>query len=273
VMEYLEGETLEAQIAREGPLPTLRALPIARQVAGALAAAHDLKIVHRDVKPENIMLTRQPGRASEKAKAGPLDYVKMLDFGIAKVLEAESSTLPPSGSTAAGVVFGSPSYMSPEAALGHQVDHRSDIYQLGVVLFDMVTGQRPFNGASSVEIMTKQIAAPVPSPRALVPGAHIPESVEELILKAMAKQPERRQQSMDEMIAEIDSILTALRPPPPSLKDDRKASLKKTRAGRPSGLTEEFSAFVRDSQRRAVEKPADPDWDALVARDDDKPKK
>ncbi len=277
VMEYLEGETLEARIARSGPIPTAAAFAIARQVASALAAAHDLKIIHRDVKPENIMLTRQPGRRdsvkpTDKAKlpeAPVLDYVKMLDFGIAKVLEAESSTLPPSGRTAAGVVFGSPSYMSPEAALGQQVDYRADIYALGIVMFDMLTGQRPFTGASSVEVMTKQIATQPPSLRQLVPGAHIPEAAEELVLKAMSKRPENRQQSMDDLIGELDAVLGALKPAPPPLSTaaSKKAELKKTRAGRPSGLTGEFSNFVRESQRKMqTEKPTDPEWDALTGR-------
>jgi serine/threonine protein kinase len=136
-------------------------------------------------------------------------------------------------------------------------------------MFDMLTGQRPFTGASSVEVMTKQIATQPPSLRQLVPGAHIPEAAEELVLKAMSKRPENRQQSMDDLIGELDAVLGALKPAPPPLSTaaSKKAELKKTRAGRPSGLTGEFSNFVRESQRKMqTEKPTDPEWDALTGR-------
>lgn len=217
VMEYLAGTSLEDLIDHKGALPLHRALNVANQMALALAAAHETGIVHRDLKPDNIMLIRKPGRrdlvriltedesgkSSSKVvveKEAEYDFVKILDFGIAKVLGPEAS--PPS-KTLAGAVFGTPEYMSPEAARGDEVDYRADIYSLGVILFDMICGRPPFEAQASAEVLAMQIRDSPPSPRELTPHFEITEATENLVFKCMAKDPEERYQSMDELRADL----------------------------------------------------------------------
>lgn len=205
VMEYLEGTSLEDCIEKCGYLELHRALNIANQMALALAAAHEQQIVHRDLKPENIMLIRRPGRRkliravsdSEfvTESEGEYDFVKILDFGIAKVLTQEE----PGHHTVQGAVFGTPEYMSPEAARGEDVDWRSDIYSMGVILFDMICGRPPFEAEDAVEVLAMQVNQLPPSPRQLAPHREITETCEDLILKMLAKDPNDRYQSMDEL--------------------------------------------------------------------------
>ncbi len=176
IMEYLEGQTLAQALVREGRLATTRALHIAAQIATALAAAHGAGIIHRDLKPDNIMLT---------SRLGDPEFVKVLDFGLAKVLESSAQL------TAVGVVLGTPQYMSPEACESKRpVDHRTDIYALGILLFQMVTGQLPFDGQSMGEVMVKQVTQLPPGPRGLTP--EVPPAVEQIILRCLAKQPDLR---------------------------------------------------------------------------------
>jgi serine/threonine-protein kinase len=212
VMEYLEGTSLEDMIEKNGPIQLHRALNVANQLALALAAAHDMGIIHRDLKPENIMLVQKPGRRdlirtvtthSDRAagakfvieKETAYDFVKILDFGIAKVLASEENR---PGQTLAGAVFGTPEYMSPEAARGQEVDHRADIYSLGVILFDMLVGRPPFEAEAAAEVLAMQISKPPPSPRTTNPNVEITEQAEAVILRAMSKDPGKRHQSMDE---------------------------------------------------------------------------
>jgi len=143
-MEFIEGEALAATIERLGPIPAPRAANITMQVADALAAAHQLGIVHRDLKPENIMIGR-------KHDGG--DWVKVVDFGIAKTIETEKNQ----NVTTAGVSLGTPEYMSPEQFAGEKLDHRTDIYSLGLVLFNMLTGQLPYPKVTSKETLVKRL--------------------------------------------------------------------------------------------------------------------
>jgi serine/threonine protein kinase len=197
VMEYLEGESLAAALVRQGRLPVARSVHIARQVASALAAAHNTGIVHRDLKPENIFLLREPG--------GPqTDNVKLLDFGLAKVMD-----MGPSSRTRAGVLAGTPWYMSPEQAQNRAVDTRSDVYSLGVVLYQMVTGTLPFDGPSTVDILMAHISAPPVQP--YKHNAAIDEETNRLILCCMEKDPDHRYQSMEEVCAALDRCGTDLR--------------------------------------------------------------
>jgi serine/threonine-protein kinase len=219
VMEYLEGTSLEDVIDRNGALPLHRALNVANQIALALAAAHDKGIIHRDLKPDNIMLIPKPGRRdlvkqvsnqgetpnSAKfviEKEDKYDFVKILDFGIAKVLTRDETS--PS-QTLAGAVFGTPEYMSPEAARGEEVDHRADIYSAGVILFDMVTGRPPFEAEAAAEVLAMHINEVPPSPREVAPHLEVTEAAERLILRAMAKRPEQRHRDMDEFRAELQT--------------------------------------------------------------------
>ena len=218
VMEYLEGTSLEDMIEKEGAIELHRALNVANQMTRALAAAHDTGIIHRDLKPDNIMLIQKPGRReliravspeSEESHPGYViekerqyDFVKLLDFGIAKVLSPDDINV---GETLQGAVFGTPEYMSPEAARGEEVDHRADIYAIGVILFDMVTGRPPFEARAAAEVLSMQINSEPPSPREAAPHREITEATEKLILKAMSKCPDARHQSMDELRAELQN--------------------------------------------------------------------
>ena len=157
IMEYLEGNTLAQVLARDAPLEVMRSLRIGAQIASALASAHAGGIIHRDLKPDNIMLM---------ARLGDQDFVKVLDFGLAKVFSAATAV-----KTAAGVLLGTPQYMSPEACESKGVvDHRTDIYALGVLLFQMMTGALPFDGESMGEVLVKQVTTLPPAPRALNPA-------------------------------------------------------------------------------------------------------
>jgi serine/threonine protein kinase len=179
IMEYLEGRTLSSILSREGKVDVMRSLHIGAQIASALAAAHAAGIIHRDLKPDNIMLMERLG---ERA------FVKVLDFGLAKVFSAADAA---AVRTAAGVLLGTPQYMSPEACESKgEIDHRSDIYALGVLLFQMMTGALPFNGASMSEILVKQVAALPPAPRGINPA--IPPSVEQILLRCLAKRADAR---------------------------------------------------------------------------------
>jgi eukaryotic-like serine/threonine-protein kinase len=222
VMEYIEGESLEDLIAREAPIALHRAINIINQLASALGRAHELGVIHRDLKPENVMLAARPGRrdlirfvnVDEENRRFVIereefyDFVKILDFGIAKVLEQPDAGIGHTGATSAGhtiagAVFGTPEYMSPEAAQGLPVDHRSDVYSLGILFYDMLVGHVPFEAEAAADVMQQQIHKPPVPPRRARPDAEITEAAERLILKALAKKPADRQQTMDDLRAEL----------------------------------------------------------------------
>ncbi|MEO8706562.1 MAG: serine/threonine-protein kinase [Kofleriaceae bacterium] len=182
IMEYLEGRTLASIMSKEGMLDVMRALHVGAQIASALAAAHASGVIHRDLKPDNIMLTR---------RLGDPDFVKVLDFGLAKMFAAGTSAV----KTAHGVLLGTPQYMSPEACESKRdIDHRTDIYALGILLFQMMTGKLPFDGESMGEVLVKQVTALPPAPRGLNPM--IPPSVEQVLLRCLAKPVDARFQTM-----------------------------------------------------------------------------
>lgn len=202
VMEYLEGKSLEDLIEKDGAVELHRALNIANQIALALDAAHSVGVIHRDLKPDNIMLIKRPGRRdlvrmtsdstwiTEREES--YDFVKVLDFGIAKVLVPDELH----AETVQGAVFGTPEYMSPEAARGEDVDHRADVYALGVILFDMLCGRPPFEAGQSSEVLAMHIAKQPPSPREFAPHREITEQAERVIVKAMQKDANKRYQDM-----------------------------------------------------------------------------
>ncbi|HEX2026312.1 MAG TPA: Stk1 family PASTA domain-containing Ser/Thr kinase [Actinomycetota bacterium] len=182
VMEYVEGRTLRDVIRQDGPLLPERASEIAGSVARALASAHEGGLVHRDIKPGNIMLTRD-------------GEVKVMDFGIARTSTGDTLT-----QTAA--ILGTASYLSPEQAQGATVDARSDIYSLGCVLYEMLTGRAPFTGDSPVSIAYKHVREdPVP-PSHL--NGDVPEELEAVVMKSMAKNPDNRYQTAEEMREDLD---------------------------------------------------------------------
>jgi len=183
-MEYVPGEDLKSTIRRVGQLSVAKAVSIAKQVCEGLAEAHRLGVVHRDLKPQNIMIDRE-GSA------------RIMDFGIARSLKAK-------GITGEGVMIGTPDYMSPEQAEGAEVDHRSDIYSLGVILYEMVTGQLPFGGDTPLSVILKHKTQEPPHPRQF--NAQIPEDFNRLILKCMEKDRQRRYQSAQELLFELSRI-------------------------------------------------------------------
>ncbi len=202
VLEYIEGRSLREMLGGLGALPAGRALHVARQVVLALARAHELGIVHRDLKPENVMLV---------ARGGDPDFVKVLDFGIAKVpvqeLTGKATVADPL--TRMGVMYGTPEYMAPEQALGQAVDHRADLYALGVMLYEMVAGSRPFDANDPVSLVAMHITAPPQPPSARNPAAAVPPAVEALILRLLGKDPGARPASAHEVLDAIDEIAGA----------------------------------------------------------------
>ena len=184
VMELVEGITLKKYIEKRGKLPYKEAVSIAIQVANGMDAAHQHNIVHRDIKPQNIIISKE-------------GKVKVTDFGIAKV--ASSATINTSAS------MGSVHYISPEQARGGYSDERSDIYSLGITIFEMLTGTVPFDGDSAVAVAVQHIQDSIPAPSQLVEG--IPVSVDKIVLKCTQKKTDRRYQSASELIADLKKSL------------------------------------------------------------------
>lgn len=192
VMEYLSGKTLKEVIREEGPLPLSRVAEIMKQVGGALDAAHEQGVVHRDLKSDNIMLLSTSGT----------DYAKVLDFGIAKIKENEGEYDP--SITAPDLVIGTPQYMSPEqCSQSNVIDARSDVYSLGVILFEMLVGHVPFTGNSPTSIMLKHLQEPAPS--VLDERSDLPVSLGPIVNRALAKLPENRYQTADELIQDLSA--------------------------------------------------------------------
>ncbi|HKO51702.1 MAG TPA: serine/threonine-protein kinase, partial [Polyangiaceae bacterium] len=197
VMELLEGQSLAQLIRRGGPLPAARAIEIVRQIAAALGAAHERSIVHRDLKPDNIHISADaPGK----------DHVTIVDFGLAKVIGANRLTR-------AGMVFGTPHYMSPEQAQGDPTDHRADIYALGVVMYEMFTGRVPFEADSYMGVLTKHMYM-APTPPSQLVGIEKLGVLEDIILRCMEKKPDHRYRTLLELSHDLELALNPKGPRP-----------------------------------------------------------
>lgn len=190
VMEFLGGQSLTDAL-EAGPFTLERTIDVTLQLCGALGAAHERGIVHRDMKPDNVQLIERGGTS---------DFVKVLDFGIAKV-GGNNSKL-----TQAGKVFGTPHYMSPEQCAGTGVDNKTDIYAVGVILYEMVTGQVPFDADTLMGILTKHMyEEPVP-PRELPPPQNVSAEMEQVVLRCLLKDPAVRYQSMEELASDLKKV-------------------------------------------------------------------
>ncbi len=198
-MEYVPGRDLAKVIFEDFPLDEARIIHIMDQVLSALADAHAAGIIHRDLKPENIMVADLRGTK---------DFVKVLDFGIAKI--QESSTEP--GLTQVGMVCGTPEYMSPEQARGEALDARSDLYAVGVILYQMVTGRLPFDAPTAMGIVTKHLTEP-PTPPSQVPGVKVSAALENLIMRALSKKREGRPATALAMQQELAAIANPVKAP------------------------------------------------------------
>jgi hypothetical protein len=196
-MEFLQGQDLFSLIRKEGPLSSERIARVMIQVCSALGEAHEQNVIHRDLKPENIMV---------EDRRGQKDFVKVLDFGIAKIQDPGEGQ---QALTQAGMVCGTPEYMSPEQARGLQLDSRSDIYALGVVMYQLAVGELPFHADTPIGIVTKHILEkPVP-PRQRAPHLNVPEEIERIILKAMEKETDKRFATVGEMSDALEAFLAA----------------------------------------------------------------
>ncbi|MCC7536697.1 MAG: serine/threonine protein kinase, partial [Deltaproteobacteria bacterium] len=195
-MELVVGRTLGQVLRAEGPMPPRRVIRIARQIGRALREAHHLGIVHRDLKPSNVMLVHTDEGES----------VKVLDFGLVKVLRDDSEEL-----TMEGKFLGSPKYMSPEQIRHQEVDARSDLYSLGVIMFELLTGKVPFEGTQAVQTLMMHVSLPAPSLRER--GAAVPLELDGVVQRCLMKEPEQR-------FADVDEFMTGLRIAAAALGDD-----------------------------------------------------
>lgn len=212
VMDYLEGKNLSEVLKEEGTMEPGRALSIFQQIAEALRHAHEQNVIHRDIKPTNIILTRTDSGA---------EIARIVDFGIAKVMPAanrETHDL-----TETGEVFGSPHYMSPEQCLGFMLDQRSDIYSLGCLMYEALTGDSPFAGANPIQVVVKHINEdPVKFPSSITTGS-IAKKLERVVLHCLEKDKNNRYQSASDLLKDLDLIKVGKNPPAYSLGKKHKA--------------------------------------------------
>jgi serine/threonine protein kinase len=214
-MEYLKGTPFN-EVVRSGRLTVSQAVDIARQVAEALDYAHNKAIVHRDIKPSNIILTDD-------------NRVKLTDFGIARIEDAAAVY-----QTQAGEILGTPVYMSPEQVMGQTVDGRSDLYALGVILYEMVVGRRPFGG-DTIAAIFRSITQDIPEPPSSA-DPPIQQALSDLIMKSLAKSPEDRFQTGSEMAAALAAVLSRPSQSPPPIPDVAKAGTPRAARGMPLGI-------------------------------------
>ncbi|HEU5060710.1 MAG TPA: serine/threonine-protein kinase, partial [Kofleriaceae bacterium] len=211
VMDFIDGEELHRVIAREAPFATARALDLLRQLARGLGHAHDRGLVHRDFKTENVLITTDGGD----------EIARIVDFGIAVLGEM---TAPEHRLTTEGMVLGTPAYMSPEQSTGEEIDHRADLFSLGVMLYEMLAGKLPFDG-TPIAMAKANLAAPVPPIATRAPGVRADRRLEAVAMRLMAKEPEQRFASATALLAHLDQVFgrPADTEPPPIARGEAAA--------------------------------------------------
>lgn len=237
VMELVDGENLKTRIRREGALPPEEAARICAEVAGALAYAHAQGVVHRDIKAQNVLLTRDGD-------------VKLADFGIARLMEADDEH----GLTKTDMLLGSADYLSPEQADGRPVDARTDVYSLGILLYECLTGELPFRGEGFVAVAMKHCSEPLPDPRVLAPA--VPDWLAACATRAAAKEPAARFPDAGRMVAALreqdagTAVMPAIVVPPAGLDGDDTGRRARRRREREAGV--QSPRRRRRSRRRAL---------------------
>ncbi len=272
VMELLEGQDLADVLLQTGAMKLERAIHILLQCCRALGAAHEKGIVHRDIKPENVFLVE---RDEEK------DFVKIVDFGIAKINDLETPGAPGRKLTKTGMIFGTPEYMSTEQAYGRPTDERSDVYGLGVIAYEMFTGRVPFEGETFMAVISQHMLDPPPPFAQKNPRAKAPPELEAIVLATMAKDPADRPQSMSELHDQLltfatEAGITDALPerltnvsfshmPPPMVRTEAEASPVQARpTPRRRDLTPGILT-LEDEPERPPSVAAGPPWGAIVA--------
>lgn len=221
-MEFLDGHSLRHAIAAGAPMAPARVLKILIQCCASLAEAHSLKIIHRDMKPDNVFLLNL---------AGSPDFVKVLDFSVAKLMQASRLK------TQAGVVFGTPQYMSPEQGRGLPLDQRSDLYGLGILAYEMLTGNVPFDNANPMTVLQMHLMNPIPD----LPG-NVPPAMRNVVMRALAKEPDQRYQGAQEMMqacqqafAQVGAQAAGMQPRPAAMPQQGPPPAAAPRSAPPRG--------------------------------------
>jgi serine/threonine protein kinase len=242
VMEFLRGRDLARVAYEEGPLPFRRIIDVLRQVLAALSEAHHLEIIHRDLKPENVIL--------EPMRTGG-DFVKVVDFGLAKMRE---ETRGPQ-ITSPGIVCGTPEYMSPEQGRGDPLDARSDLYAVGVILFQLLTGRLPFEADSPTQVVLMHLSTPPPDPRKIAPDRMIPEALVEVVLKALAKEPRDRYPDAEGYREALVAALAQIEAPGSVRVPERASTIKCPSCGSLNAPTQKFCGDCGASTTTAMVRP------------------
>jgi serine/threonine-protein kinase len=242
-MEFLDGEDLASRLEREGQVPLERAVDIILQCCKALGAAHAKGIVHRDMKPENVFLTVRDGRQ---------DFVKIVDFGIAKMSDIETPGAPGRKLTKTGMIFGTPEYMSPEQAAGKSLDHRVDIYALAVMLFEMLTGRVPFVGDTFMGILTQQMFEDPPPFEDVNPHVDVPPAIVAFVYRGLAKDPDERFQTCEQMAQALRDAMEGVAPEAASPAPARPPTGRMSRAARAAAATQEAALPARSRSGLAI---------------------
>jgi tRNA A-37 threonylcarbamoyl transferase component Bud32 len=258
VMEFIEGRSLKDLIREEGPLPVSRVCAISRQVASALDAAHAINMIHRDIKPDNVVLIQTT--QGEQAK--------VLDFGIAKMKEARRGASASMTLTETGMVIGTPQYMSPEQAMGmrgDQLDGRSDLYSLGVVMYQMLTADLPFKADTTMEMILAHLQQPPAPIGATHPELNLPKPLAALVMRLLEKKREGRPASASTLIEEINAAERGVASAPPRLPATKRLTLEEMQPAAPPARP--AAAPVRAPTPQAVPRqPQVPAPPAIPAR-------